>query len=92
MACTFLSFDSISDSGYNYFKFYTKGRWENMSYLEITRTDKQNISFPCVPFCIEKNRLNSPDSVHVHNYHHLTVVTQGRDNLVVNNFSCKVNA
>lgn len=63
-----------------------------MSYLEITRTDKQNISFPCVPFCIERNTLTTADSVHVHNYHQLTVVTQGSANLVVNNFSCKVSA
>lgn len=63
-----------------------------MSYHEITRSDKQNISFQCVPFCIERNFLNSADSVHVHNYHQLTIVTHGNANLVVNNFSCKVSA
>lgn len=63
-----------------------------MKYLEITKTDKQNISFPCTPFCIERDRLTSADSVHVHNYHQLTIVTHGNANLIVNNFSCKVNA
>ena len=63
-----------------------------MKYLEITKTDKQNISFPCTPFCIERDRLTSADSVHVHNYHQLTIVTHGNANLTVNNFSCKVNA
>lgn len=63
-----------------------------MSYLEITRTDKQNISFPCTPFCIERDKVTTADSVHVHNYHQLTIVTQGNANLTVNNFSCKVNA
>ena len=41
-----------------------------MGYTEITRSDKQNISFQCVPFCIERNTLTSPDFVHIHNYHH----------------------
>ena len=63
-----------------------------MSYEEITKNDKQNIFFQCVPFCIERSTLTSPDFVHIHNYHQLTVVTQGSATLVVNNTSCKVSA
>ncbi|MCI8599298.1 MAG: helix-turn-helix transcriptional regulator [Lachnospiraceae bacterium] len=63
-----------------------------MNYREITKSDKQNITFQCTPFCIERNKLTSPDFMHIHNYHQLTVVTEGSATLVVNNFSYKVSA
>lgn len=63
-----------------------------MSYIEITRNEKENIPFQCVPFCIEHSTVSDADPVHVHNYHQLSIVTKGSADLIVNNYSCKVQA
>ena len=55
-----------------------------MEYKEITKENKQNIDFQCVPFCIEKSQSSGRDSMHVHDFHQLTIVMHGTATLNLN--------
>lgn len=58
-----------------------------MGYREITKSSKDNIGTGCVPFCVEKVGGDISDSLHIHDFHQLTVITRGSALLVQNGAS-----
>lgn len=63
-----------------------------MDYREITRAHKENIGSGCTPFCIERVGPAVSDSLHIHDFHQLTVVTRGNATLVLNGASYPIRA
>ena len=56
----------------------------NVTYLFIEQKNKQNLDLSCIPFCVEKIRLNQPDTIHLHDFHQMTIVLNGRGAVVIN--------
>ncbi len=61
-------------------------------YTMIPQQDKQNIDFPCVPFCIEQLRVYTADTPHIHDFQQLTIIVGGQSTLSVNGVSYPVRA
>ena len=55
-------------------------------YELISKNEKRNIFFNCIPFCIEKLKLTESDHAHIHEFSQLTIVTGGRGKIIVNNY------
>lgn len=56
------------------------------NYHLMGKEKKQNIHFNCVPFCIERDLDTSKDSLHIHDFHQLTIITRGSGTIVINGF------
>lgn len=63
-----------------------------MHYAEITMTHKRNIAADCIPFCIERCGPQADDSLHIHEFHQLTIITRGAGVLVLNGISYPIRA
>ncbi|MDO4288657.1 MAG: AraC family transcriptional regulator [Eubacterium sp.] len=55
-------------------------------YDIISKNEKRNIFFNCIPFCIEKLQLSNSDHIHIHEFSQLTIVTGGHGKIIVNNY------
>ena len=47
-------------------------------YTLIPQKDKQNIDFPCVPFCVEQTKVVQSDFPHIHDFQQMTVILHGQ--------------
>lgn len=56
-----------------------------MHIKELTKEGMQNIYFPCTPFCIDHKYTETSSTLHVHDFHQLTIITHGTAELVINN-------
>ncbi len=63
-----------------------------MEYREITVAHKRNLGAGCTPFCIERCGPDVDDSLHIHDFHQLTIITRGTGVLVVNGAGYPVRA
>ena len=63
-----------------------------MEYREITVAHKRNLGAGCIPFCVERIGPEVQDSLHIHDFHQLTILTRGSGVLVVNGVGCPVRA
>ena len=60
-------------------------------YTLIPQKDKQNIDFPCVPFCVEQTKVFQSDFPHIHDFQQLTVILHGQGELSVNGVSQRIH-
>lgn len=60
-------------------------------YQLMGKEKKQNIHFNCVPFCIERDLDTSNDTLHIHDFHQLTIITRGSGTIVINGFEQNIS-
>lgn len=61
-------------------------------YTLIPQKDKQNIDFPCVPFCVEQTKVVQSDFPHIHDFQQMTVILHGQGELSVNGVSQRIHS
>ena len=60
-------------------------------YTMIQQKEKQNIVFPCVPFCIEQTRVEESDFTHIHDFQQMTNILGGQGEIAVNSVPCRTH-
>ena len=60
-------------------------------YTLIPQKEKQNIDFPCVPFCIEQTRVEQSDFTHIHDFQQMTIILGGQGEISVNGVNYRIH-